>query len=217
MIDVRDFTEIRNFGFNTIIFSFIATVVFTSYRMYALYDQSKKIHRLGSADSISLEFFSFFTFELMSLVLYGVDQKSLAIIVSGLQGFLHIPVLIAAFKFRKFKRREIGVLLFCAITIVPLMFIFDSASKKIWVNVLLDIAIVIIMLTPYQIWKAKTGKEVSIKLCVITIIGSTFWIIYGWATKIYNFIPISAVSVCANFLALYLKNKYKEPKIQTVE
>ena len=113
--------ELRNFGWNAVTISFVATLLFSLWAAWGLYDQVKKIWGSRSGEAVSNIWFICATALFGATIIYGVSTRSIAVTFSGLaRGPLHVPILIGLAKFKDFTKREWSLLGFLTIVLVTM-------------------------------------------------------------------------------------------------
>src|SRR4030043_255058 len=103
---MKEFMEVRNFGWNLMTFSFVTTLFFTLLQAYALIKQNQRILKTRSGESVSFIFFSYYGFSALAVIVYGLHKGSLALVINGLIGFLAMLVIINLLRFKKINLWE---------------------------------------------------------------------------------------------------------------
>lgn len=104
---MREFVEIQSWGFNTVIISSFFTMFLTLLQGYGFAQQSQRIWRERSVESISAPFFFMFFFYFVAFIFYGWHNRSLAMMFNGLLFIVCLPIVIGILKFgsRSFSDR----------------------------------------------------------------------------------------------------------------
>ena len=182
--------EFQDFGWNVTTVSFLATLFFTILSVWGLKDQSKKICETRSGESVSNLWYIGLAGLFTASLIYGWSIQSLAVMCSGGFRLPHIIViLLALIQFKGFSYFD-WTLFYCLFIGIIIMAI--TPYKEIMFSV---ISIGVVLPTAHQaweIWRNRTSGSVSIKIIMIMILSSMFWVLYGWAI---NDMPVFIVSL----------------------
>jgi len=184
--------ELQNFGWNILTVSFIATLCFSFWAAWGLYDQVTKIWKNRSGKPASNVWFIYMSGLFAVGAVYGVSIGSIAVTFSCIaRGPLHIPILIGLHRFKGFTRLE-WVLLFSLMCVVLVMIFLPM---KGWFFLAISIiGLIPTLKLPWEIWREKTSGVVSIKLISVYNASTTFWIIYASVIKDYFLLASTSAS-----------------------
>ena len=209
MIEILEKTiEYKNFGLNALTISAIATIIFSLISGYGVGRQAWKIWSEKSGKSVSPIFFAYNFFYFLIFFVYGFEEKSLAIIISGSLCLLYLPILFGLKKFRGFTFSDITMMLAMA-TVIPLLFFFDK--EKI-VSLFSLAAVIAIISQIKEIWKKKDFGAFSIVYLYTLLINSVFWCIYYTATKSWFLDSLSIAEGLFISASLIINRKWKKRK-----
>lgn len=176
----RNTLEYKDFGFNALTVSAIGTILFSLLQGYGILGQSHKIWRAKSGEAISSTFFFYNFFYFLIFLIYGIDEKSVAMSFNGALCFLYIPILVGLRKFKGFTKTEIisALLMFL---IVPAMLFYQQKHQLLFLFSL--VAIIAIVNQFKEIFRSGKFGILSIKYVWMFFVTSIFWCIYYAATK----------------------------------
>jgi len=207
---MEKFVEFQNWGFNALIISFFMTIIFSIFQGYGFVVQSRKIFKEESVESISLVMFFYLFFYLMAFAVYGLEEKSLAIIFKGLIFIFVAPIIVGIFKFKdKITLKDI-CLFILTMTVVPAMIILKNKDGLLLF--LLTIGLVAIFFQLITIVKNKSTGVLEIKLIYICLTTNIFWLIYAVGIKNFPLIFSNCIAIFfyASIIGLYKKYKVKK-------
>ena len=207
---MEKFIEFQNWGFNVLIISSFMTMAFSVFQGYGFVLQAIKIFREKSVRSLSLPVFFLFFSYFMAFVIYGIDQNSIAITFNGLLFIFVAPIIIGIFKFKEIKVKDVFIFI-VIMAIVPIMiFVKDKDSFLFF---LLVVNLVVLSSQILTIMKEKSMGAVEIKLIIILLATSCFWLIYSiWIINLPLILFNSAVIILyLNIIILH--RKYRMIKI----
>lgn len=199
--------EISQFGWNAITLGFLGTMFFSVLGAWGLWKQNSAIWRNKSGMSVSISYFSFYFAYFASGFIYGLDKKSLALILHcGGRMLFHVPILIGLWKFKKFTRNEkcLSVLFFVGILLTLLLPIKNSSFLVYSVG-----GILAYIAQPIEIFKNKDSGTVEAKLHLIYLGSSIFWTIYGFATDDLVLKLTVPPNIIIALITIAFCNKYK--------
>lgn len=204
---MQNFVEFQNWGFNTLIISSIMTMVFSISQGYGFVLQGLKIFKEKSVKSISLAMIFNFFFYLIAFTIYGIEEKSLAIIFKGLLFIPVFPIVFGIFKFKdKITLKDISLFVLTMMT-VPAMIIIDNKDNLLLI--LLIIGLVTIFSQLATIIKKKSTGALEIKLIIICLATAIFWLIYAISLKNFPLILFNFVAIIFYTSIIILYKKYK--------
>ncbi|MFC1632726.1 SemiSWEET family transporter [Patescibacteria group bacterium] len=206
-----EFAEFQNFGWNTLTFSFLATILFGVLGALGLVDQIKKIWRNRSGESASVTFAIIFVAFFIASFIYGIDKHSLALILQGsiFRTVFFPPILYGLWRFKGYTLFEKIVAFLCSSAIVYMLTLDDLKIKG---YIFLGLGLLGVLATlkqAWEIWKTKSSGVVSIKLMLIIHASSDFWLIYGIALRDHMIKYMSLGYFIANTLVIVFWFKYR--------
>lgn len=203
---MEKFIEIQNWGFNALTWLFLTTTSFSALKIYGLAQQGRRIWIEKSAQSLSPPFFFLFLFSLMSQIFYGINQHSLALVLSGLVSLIIIPIVIGIIKYQKLSMTD-WLSLLLSTAIVPIMILI--ANKNAFLSLLLIIGLTTLICQLMAIVKEKSRGLIEIKLIIILLAEALFWVFYSHIIK--NII-LEVFHICLTIIyiiIIYLYKRYK--------
>lgn len=176
-MNLNDWVEIQQFGWNAITISAIATMIFSVGEAWGIYKQNKKVWKKESGLSISISWFIYFMFMLASFFVYGFITHKIAIMFNGLVFIFVIPLVVGLWKFKGFTIFDylifaitlFALLIMIFLPIKPLMFLLFSLGS-----------IACLTMQPIEMWKTKKVGAVEIRLIWVYFMSTCFWIIYAF-------------------------------------
>lgn len=126
-----------------------------------------------------------------SASVYGAEQKSIALMILIVNGFLHIPIMTGIPKYRGVTQREeriVGVFFL----MIPLMW----CAAKVGLHEAFFLAALFGLLgfigpQAYRAWESPNTSDLNLTMILSFLFGAVFWFIYGfavdsWALKLFN-------------------------------
>lgn len=213
-----NWVEFQNWGWNTLTISFIATVVVTLVETWGIYQQAKTIWKNPEkrGESVSTGLFTYLTAMFTVSAIYGAYKNTLAMLFTGIiLGALHIPIIVGLWKFKGFAQWEKLLGLLSIGVVIGAFFTTDLDIYLLTINVGTAF---FLLLQPYEIWKNKNSGVVEIRLLLVYLIGTFFWVIYSfavdkWVLKILN---LNAFAILILTTVLWFKYRQKPNKIYSV-
>jgi len=197
--------NIPHFAWNAETIGFWGTIFFTFLVSWGLWQQKKSIWKNQSGKSIPVALFSFSAFMTVTILLYGLSLKNLALSINGfLYALIYIPIIVGLWKFKGFTKLEkILFLSFASVTVLNIVLPF-----KEWFFFGFSLAsMAISLMLPIEIYRNKSIGVVNIRFIVTSFVNTIFWLIYGiaidnWILKITNpyYLILGAINI-----ALWLK------------
>jgi len=203
----HNFVECQNWGMNALTVSAIGTVFFTFWQLYAACVQSKKVWSEKSAQSVSLQLFTYNLFYLVTFLIYGAYKNSLAIMINGLLFIAFLPAVIGIWKFKKTKLREKIIALLYSL-IIPAMIILPQKDLVVLAS-LSGIALFLVI----QLWDIIREGDfgaLSVEFIVIYLATNAFWLAFSITIKNVPMVLFSAVVIVIYSVCLYLFFRYKK-------
>ncbi|OGY42633.1 MAG: hypothetical protein A2Y82_03035 [Candidatus Buchananbacteria bacterium RBG_13_36_9] len=199
--------ELKNFGWNLLTIGFCGTIFFTLFAAWGLWQQAKKIWLNKSGLSVSVFWFSYNIFLFSANIVYGYSINSLALVFNGvLLSLMHFPVLIGLAKFKGFK--PIQKWLF--VLYLGLIVLLIALPIKSQMYLLFSFVNIIALITqPWEIMKNKNSGMVEIKLIVVYLASTLFWVAYAFAIKDWALQIICPAYLIIWIATLILWVKYK--------
>ncbi len=208
-----NFIEFQSWGYNAATIGFIGTAMFTILEIWGLWQQNKTIWKNPEkrGASVSIPWFSCFATGMTVSAIYGVSINSVALIFTGVSlGLMHIPILIGLWKFKGYSRFE-KILCLLFLGVITAM---AYTSAKNWFMLIVSFGGAVFSLAqPYEIWKKKDAGVVEIKLLIVYLLGTFFWIIYSFAVGdwVLEILNPSYFAILALTTILWFKYRQTEP------
>ncbi len=179
MLDILGGTyEWQNWGWNALTIGSLGTIVFTFVQGWGLWKQKQAIWNAESGESVSVSWFSYFTFFFIAFLFYGIHIASVAVIMNGLLAILHVPILVGLWRFKGFTRYE-------KIQLVPFAGMVPAMALLPWKDELFLIfsfgTLYSLGTQPWELWKTKKTGVVEIRLVGVYFLATFFWVIYSFA------------------------------------
>lgn len=201
---MKNFIEIQNWGFNTLIISSFLTLAFGVFQGYGFFTQSQKIWKRRSTESVSTTYFSFLFFYFIAFTIYGLSKNSLAMSINGL---LFIPcayIVIGIVKFKKLNWKDYLSFMLSATTI-PIMIFTDE--KDLFLFIMLMASMVTMIIQLITMISNKSSGSVEFKFLIVFFTTAIFWLIYAiivnnWPLIVFN---IMAIIIYGSMSVLYKK------------
>jgi len=175
---IKNTVEYKNIGLNVITISFLATILITSFQIRAAIKQNRKIKKNESSESWTITLFAYLCFYYLSFIFYGFSENSITLFLSGLPGFLYIPIMIRVWKYKKKSWPDVLASLFLSL-IIPLMIISDD--RGVLLIIMFGIGAVAMLAQTYQMIKSNDFKDVEPEFLISFFVSSLFWLIYASA------------------------------------
>jgi uncharacterized protein with PQ loop repeat len=199
--------EYKEFGLNALTISASATILFSLLQGYGILGQSNKIWKTKSGEALSGTFFFYNFFYFLIFLIYGINQKSIAMSFNGALCFLYIPILIGLRKYKGFSKGEKITAGFMSL-IVPAMILYSQKHQLLFLFSL--IAIVAIVNQFKEIFKTGDFGALSRKYIWMFFITSIFWSIYFAATENW-LLEIPCVTGTVLYCLALIFEKIKRP------
>lgn len=193
--------------FDPIIISFLGTLVFAVLGAQALWKQIQRINSEG-AEAVSVEWNLVFLAMFASLIPYGFERDSLALVIQCLLRTPFYVVIIGQLyryhaSFTRFQWGVAGVMV--AATIASLFKPTLIATGLLWVSVFTAAH------QPWKIWRSKSTEGVELRVLVVYLMSAVFWTIYGFALKDY-FIVSWAIGYAVVYSSGIVAHQIYKPK-----
>jgi uncharacterized protein with PQ loop repeat len=206
---IQSTVEYKNFGFNALTISAIATIIFSLLQGYGIWKQSQEIWRKESGEAIAATFFFYNFFFFVIFLIYGLEEKSLAITLNGALSFFYLPILLGLKKFKGFTRGEI----ISAILMLPIIpAIIICPEKNLVLFVFSSISVIVIVKQFKEIMKDRDLGALSTKYIWMFLVTSIFWFIYYVTTKKWLLEIPCAIGTLLYGLVLILDKKFRFEK-----
>ena len=164
-----------------IVISFLGTLVFGALGALAL---RKQIQRIGSegAESVSVEWNLVFLAMWSSLVRYGFERDSLALVIQcTLRAPFYVVIVRQLYRYHgDFSRRQWGL--------AGLMVLATALSfirPTLIATILLWVSIFFAAHQPWEIWRTRSTKGVELRVLLVYLMSALFWMFYGFGLKDY--------------------------------
>ncbi len=198
-LDILESTrEYQEWGLNAATVGAIGATIFIFIEMWGLHKQGRAIQENPEkkGESVSVIWFSYCFFTLVTGIFYGVHIKSALVLFNSIPcGILHIPVLIGLWKYKGFTRQE-KILFVLFAGMVPAI-AFLPWKNDIFMAI--SVGVIYAMATqPWELWKTKKRGVVEIRLLAAYTISTAFWVVYAFAIDEW----VLEVLTTANLLTL---------------
>lgn len=215
---LRQTQEYRNFGLNPLFISATLTVVFTIVQGYGLFQQSGRVWRDRSGESLSVIFFGYAMFYFLAFMLYGAQKQSIAMTLNGALGYVHIPILAGILKFKGFTRKE-WLFLGMFSLMVPAFLVLKGDLLEIMLMACLFGILVTLGKQTIETWSfvklRRTGgadKPIALepKFLLAFMTTNVFWFVFAlyiasWPLIIFN--PLAFLLIGTNYVLYYLPSR----------
>lgn len=208
MIEIIKTIEYQNFGFNALTIAAGATIIFSLIKGYGIISQGLKIWKNKSGENVSAIFFFYNFFFFLLFLNYGIEEKSLAITVSGALSILYLPILFGLKKYRGFSKKEIYFAILMSF-IFLLSFLFDKSHMILVFSIIATMAI---FSQIKEIWKEKKFGAFSVRYLQTFLAATLFWGIYYVMTQNWLLSILNAVEIVLFTTALILEKRWREKK-----
>ena len=206
LVVVVESREYREWGWNVLTIGAIGIVALVFVEGWGAWKQNQKIWREKSGESVSVIFFSYNFFSFTALIFYGAHIASGASILNGLLAFFYIPILLGLWKFKGFTRKE-KVLFFLYSMMVPAIAILPWKDE---VFLIISLGIVYSVATvPWELWKMKKSGAVEIKLLIVFLVSTVFWVSYSFAIHEWVLEILTTINLILLGLATILWFRYR--------
>ena len=208
-MNYKNFIEYQNLGWNPATFSFIGTVILSIIEGWGIWQQRKTIVTRNSSQSIPMMSNAYYCVFFICFYIYGIQVKSLAMIINGLLAIPFIVMYITALRTPDNEGARKWHLSFLAL--VPLM-IFVSYSKEIFGAMIL-VACLIGTQTPIEILRKKDSGSVELKFLWSLTLSVGFWTVYAWCIKDKSVFIANAYSFLILSYSIYIWHLYSPKSI----
>lgn len=205
---LKDTVEWQGWGYNALTISFIATAVFTVLEGWGFLMQNRSIWRNKSGESISVSLFIYFGCLFITVIAYGYCIKSIAAILNGMLGFLHLPILFGLWKYKGYTKLETGCL--CVFPVMIPAMIFLPWKDLLMISLLFG-SIIPLAMQLYEMWRAKSAGVVDARFIGILIISTAFWVVYAFAIENWVMEVIYPLTLVILILIFVLRFRYACP------
>lgn len=188
--------------------STIATIFFSLIKGFGITKQGIDIWKKKSGKNVSPTFFFYNFFYFLIFLMYGLEEKDLAISVNGCLCFLYLPILMGLRKYRGFSKKEIYLIAIMGL-IIPVSFIF---SKSQTIFIFSAAAIVAIFSQIKEVWSLKNFGTFSVRYLQTFLVATLFWGIYYALTKNWLLGSLNFAEIIVLTCALILEKKWRPKK-----
>lgn len=200
--------ELRDFGWNLSTYSFFGISFFALLGAWGLKQQINEIRHGRTGKAVSVIWFAVSAGMFSMFFVYGIEEYRFAPVA---QGLLRVPFIVVILsdlkKFKGFSKRD----RFVTASVAGLVLCGLFPQNTMYVLVLLSYtSIVSSLFQPWEIWKAKTSGEVSIRLLVIYQASVLFWTAYGYAARDSLIIAVSAPYAIIYLVTIGLWIRYRK-------
>ncbi len=197
--------ELDNFGYNLITLSFLGTLFFSFWSAWAASCQNRLIWRNRSGKAVSSTAIFYYLCLQIAVSIYGWNIHSLAILVGGLarMPFL-VMIIIGLSKFKGFNKKEKAMFTFSLSLLVGMILL--SGKDKVFMVFAFG-SILAYIFQVLELWMSDTSGVIDIRVAVVALCSSTFWMIYGFSIGDWVIKTISPCFLTINclFIILWIK------------
>ena len=169
-MEFNQFLEYKNFGFNVLTVSAIATILFATLEGWAVVKQKQKILLNESGKSIANIMFILLTFVFISFIIYGIEIKSLVLIFNGILFLFYFSIIKGLYKYKGFSRLDKFVFLNCVFGILLMLVLKEKTEKELLFFLFISASLIASVWQPLELWKEKDPGSVEIKLVLVLIL-----------------------------------------------
>ncbi|MBN1584906.1 hypothetical protein JW899_00880 [Candidatus Uhrbacteria bacterium] len=203
--------EFRNWGMNAASIGAVGTVAFTFIEGWGLWKQNEKIWNKKSGEAVSIKMFSYSLFSFVVLAIYGWHIRSLSSVFNGTaMAALYLPILIGLWRFRGFTLTE--KIQIPAMAMITAAMIFTPWQAEIFTAVGFGVTFSI-SLQARELWKAKSTGAVEVRMLIVLLLATVFWVTYAFAIGDISLMAICSANLAAQtvtiaiWIRFYLKNR----------
>jgi uncharacterized protein with PQ loop repeat len=204
--------EYQNWGWNLLTVAAIATFVIILLQATALILQSRRIWKKENGDSVSVTWISLFGFTFLTFAIYGIYQQGLVMLVNGLLGLLHLPILIGLWKYKRIALSEHVVTVVCVFMIPAIVLLPQKAALLF---VFMGVSNCSLLAQAIEIYRKEKVGAVDIRLIMTYLVGAGFWIVYSTAISDYVLMTLMIMAfMCLSLVAgawLTYRNRQADP------
>lgn len=170
--------EYRNWGWNLLTFTTIATFFFAVLQASMTFRQGLRIRTLRNGISVSVAFFGFRLWTFASILIYGWYASSLAILANGFaQTTAQAYVMLQLIRYKKdASAMDWRIAKWCAL-LLPFMII--SGGSPLLIAVIMLTSLFPLVQQNYELFKSPTRGALSGSLIAALNAASFFWTMYG--------------------------------------
>lgn len=205
---MKEFVELRDFGFNILTIMFFITLFFTILQAYALTMQNLKIVKNKSGKSVSFIFFSYYGFSALAVIIYGLYKSSLALTINGCLGFIVLLIILNLLRFKKISIKE-KIIGLASVLVIPLIILIP---QKDLLFLIFGLIIQWSLLSQVvELWKNKDSGSVHPSQTIVSLFSGTFWLIYSIVMNIQPMILINSIGIVLWVFMLIFYLKFRKP------
>ena len=204
--------EIDLFGWNAVTVSFLGTILFMFIRAWGYWHQVRKIWTRRSGLSVPVTNYTYMTIAAAAVCIYGWRISSLALMINGLVTILfRVPVVVGLWRFKGFGRWEkilsagflAALVVLVALPMPPQILMVFTAG-----------GIFVALLQPYEIWRNRDAGAVEIRLLIVGLGNSLFWLVYSFAIgdPVLRLLNPALTLIAAMNIALWFRYRRPAPK-----
>lgn len=198
---LKETVEWQNWGWNVLTYGAIGAMCLATLQGVGVWKQGRRVHREQQAQTLSFLLFGYSMAYFFSASLYGVEQKSIAIAVLALNGFLHLPIITGIPKYRAVttqEKRLVGVFFL----MIPLMWVATKVGfHEMFFLVTLFGLLGFIAPQAYRAWKSSDTSDLDLVMILSFLFGAIFWFVYGFAV---DSVALKAFNPPAFFLWFFI-------------
>lgn len=184
--------EWQNWGWNTLTYGAIGAGALAIFQGFGVWRQGIRVHREKQAQTLSFLLFGYSMAYFFSAAIYGVKQKSIALMILAGSGLLHIPIVTGIPKYRAVTTQERWFVRIFFL-MIPLMWYATKVElHETFFLVFLFGLLGFIAPQAYRAWKRADTSDLDVVMILSFLIGAIFWFVYGfadnrwWALKVFN-------------------------------
>ncbi len=204
---IKNSVEFQNWGWNALAIGSLGTAVFTLIEGWGLWKQNDAIWEGESGESVSVIWFSYLLFAFVAFFFYGVHIRGLAAMFNGAAlALLHVPILLGLRKHKGFTTSE-KVQFFLFALMVPAMAFLPWKDE---VFMVVSVGIIYSTATqPWELLRAKKSGVLEIRLIVIYLISTIFWVIYAFAISEWVLEILTSANLLLFIITAVLWSEYR--------
>lgn len=201
MIDFANATFLRQ----ALTISTGATIIISLIKACGIAKQGIDIWKKKSGEKISPIFFFYNFFYFFVFLLYGIEEKDVALTVNGLLSFVYIPILIGLKKYHTFSEKESYFIEMMSL-IIPASFFFDKDKIILVFSVAAAIAI---FDQAKKILKEKDFGNLSVRYLQTFLVATILWEFYYLITTNWILGALNIAEIIILITALILERKWR--------
>jgi uncharacterized protein with PQ loop repeat len=198
------FIEFQNVGFNPATISSIGIVILSITQGWGLWEQNRTIVKNDSSKSIAVMSYAYFSAHYLAFSIYGYHQKSLAMILNGLLGFMFIANYISTVKTKDHGAWKKWHVFF--VVLIPLMMFAPEPKKAFYF--MLVFACILGTQVPAEIYIKKDSGSVEPKFIATLAVSTSFWSVFSWTIKDMPLFYANTYTLFLMIVTLFFWHRY---------